>query len=69
MEYGVNARVGNMVVFSREGAVETFKKFAKICYTNLTMESSLVLSDCANDMHNLGFTWDEIEAIEIQAIA
>lgn len=69
MKYGVNARVGNMVVFSREGAIEAFKRFAKICYNNLTMESSCVLSDCADDMHKLGFSWEEIEAMEIQAIA
>lgn len=69
MKYGVNARVGNVVVFSREGAIEAFKRFAKICYNNLTMESSCVLSDCADDMHKLGFSWEEIEAMEIQAIA
>lgn len=69
MKYGVNARVGNVVVFSREGAIEAFKRFAKICYNNLTMESSCVLSDCADDMHKLGFSWEEIEAMEIKAIA
>ncbi len=69
MKYGVNARVGNMVVFSREGAIEAFKRFAKICYNNLTMESGCVLSDCADDMRKLGFSWEEIEAMEIQAIA
>lgn len=69
MKYGVNARVGNLIVFSREGAIEAFKKLAKICYNNLTMESSCVLSDCANDMHKLGFDWGEIEALEIAALA
>lgn len=69
MKYGVNARVGNIVVFSREGAIEAFKRFAKICYNNLTMESSCVLSDCADDMHKLGFSWEEIEAMEIQSVA
>lgn len=69
MKYGSNARVGNIVVFSREGAIEAFKRFAKICYNNLTMESSCVLSDCADDMHKLGFSWEEIEAMELQVIA
>lgn len=69
MKYGVNARVGNIAVFSREGAVEAFKRFVKICYNNMTMESSCVLSGCADDMHALGFSWDEIEEMEIKAIA
>lgn len=68
MKYGINARVGNLVVFSRQGAIEAFKNFAKYCYNNLSLESSCVLSDCALDMHKLGFSWDEIEALEIESI-
>ena len=68
MKYGVNARVGNIVVFSREGAIEAYRKFVDVCYNNLSIESGCVLADCANDMHELGFSWDEIEAIENQAV-
>lgn len=69
MTYGVNARIGNITVFSREGAIEAFKKFVEVCYNDFTIESCCVLSGCADDMHKLGFDWDEIEAIEIASIA
>lgn len=69
MKYGVNARVGNVTVFTREGAIEAYKKLSKICYQNLTMESSVVLGNAANDMNNLGFGWAEIEALEISSIS
>lgn len=66
-KYG--AMVGNLHVFTMEGAVEAFKLFAARCYAELTMESSVVLSNVADDMHRLGFTWDEIENMELEAIA
>lgn len=66
-KYG--ARVGNIQVFTLERAVEVYKMFAARCYENLTMESSCVLSDVAEDMHRLGFSWAEIEDMELEAIA
>ena len=33
------------------------------------MEASVVLSDVGDDMHRLGFTWAEIEDMELEAIA
>lgn len=65
-KYG--ARVGNIQVFTMERAVEVFQMFAALCYKNLTMESSCVLSDVSNDMHRLGFSWTEIEGLELAAI-
>ena len=66
-KYG--ATVGNIQVFTLERAVEVFKIFAARCYENLTPESSCVLSDVSEDMHRLGCTWSEIEAMELEAIA
>jgi hypothetical protein len=66
-QYG--ARVGNIQVFTMERAVEVFKAFAVRCYENLTIESSVVLSNVSEDMHRLGFSWEEIEAMELEAIA
>lgn len=68
MKYGTDARVGSVIVFTRDGAIEAFKKIVKLCYRDLTMESSCALSDCANDMRELGFSREEIEAMEIQAL-
>ena len=66
-KYG--ATVGNIQVFTVERAVEVFKMFAARCYDNLTMEASVVLSDVSDDMHRLGFSWVEIEDMELEAIA
>jgi hypothetical protein len=65
-KYG--AKVGNIQVFTIERAKEVFKMFAAECYKNLSLESSVVLSDVSLDMNKIGFTWDEIEAMEIEAI-
>lgn len=65
-KYG--AKVGNIQVFTVERAVEVFKMFAAQCYANLTLESSSVLTDVSFDMVKIGFTWEEIEAMEIEAI-
>ena len=66
-KYG--AKVGNIQVFTLERAVEVFKMFATRCYNDLTVESSVVLSEVSDDMHKIGFSWDEIEEMEISCIA
>lgn len=66
-KYG--AMVGNIRVFTMERAVEVYKMFAARCYADLTMESSVVLSSVGDDMHRLGFSWAEIENMELEAIA
>lgn len=66
-KYG--AKVGNIQVFTLERAVEVFKMFATRCYNDLTMESSIVLSKVSEDMHKIGFSWTEIEDMEISCIA
>lgn len=66
-KYG--AMVGNIRVFTMERAVEVYKMFAAHCYADLAMEASVVLSSAGDDMHRLGFTWAEIEDMELEAIA
>ena len=69
MKYGKNARVANIAVFSREGAENAYKTLAHICYKDMTIESSSVLSSAMLDMLALGFTPAECEEIELSAIA
>lgn len=61
--------IGGVPVFTIAGSVEAYKKLAAHCYSNLTMESSVVLSEEAEKLHDLGFDWDAIESFEIQAIS
>jgi hypothetical protein len=69
MKYGQNAKIANIVVFTREGAINAYKTLARICYDNLTLEASVVLSNAMLDMLALGFTAEECETIELAAIA
>lgn len=62
-KYG--AKIGNIQVFTKERAIEVFKLFAKRCYEDLTIESSSVLSDITNEMNRIGFSYEELEQIEI----
>ncbi len=68
MKYGKNARVGNLVVFSRQGAIDAFKTFAKICYERSTLEAVSVLTKVERDMYALGFTHAEVEELELSVI-
>lgn len=68
MEYGKNARVGNITVFSREGAIRAFKLFFERFTRDMTMEASIVVSDAMTDMLALGFTPEEVEEIELSTI-
>ena len=56
--------------FIKQQAVEKFIKLNKIFANHMTMEASIACSEQANRLHNqFGFSWEEIEAMEIQAIA
>lgn len=65
MTYGRNAKVGNITVFTREGAINAYKIFCELFNKELTLEASAVLSDAMKDMFKLGFTAEECENIEI----
>lgn len=65
-KYG--AKVGNLQVFTFEGAVNAYKTFCKVCLKNITLESSCVLDSVADDMKRLGFTPSQLEDIEIEVL-
>lgn len=62
-KYG--AKVGNLQVFTCEGAIKAYKIFCEIFNRDMTMEASAVCGAAAEDMHKLGFSWEEIEEIEL----
>ena len=66
MQYGKNARVGNLKVFNRQGAINAYKIFCAAFNKSMTHEASCVLSDAGLDMVSLGFTPYEIEKIEME---
>ena len=63
------AKVGNLTVFTREGAINAYRTFCKVCFKEITLESVTVLSHVADDMKKLGFTPGELEDIEIEEMA
>ena len=65
--YGV--MIGNKTVFTREAAEEYYKLFCKVAYRNLTMGSSMALSEVRDDMHNkLEYSYVELEEMEIEVL-
>ena len=64
----LGAKVGNLQVFTYEGAVNAYKIFCELFNKNMTIEASAVQSNAAEDMHRLGFSWEEIEAIELSTL-
>jgi hypothetical protein len=62
-KYG--AHVGNLPVFTYEGAVRAYKIFVQLFDKDVCMETSVAMGNAAKDLHNLGFSWEEIEEIEI----
>lgn len=57
-------KVGNLQVFTYEGAVNAYKIFCELFNREMTMEASVVASKAAEDMHRIGFSWEEIEKLE-----
>lgn len=57
-------KVGNLQVFTIEGAINAYKIFVQLFQRDMSMAASAVLSDVSDDMHRLGFSWDELEEIE-----
>lgn len=64
--YGV--KIGNLQVFTYEGAVNAYKIFCELFNREMTMEASAVMSDASLDMHRIGFSWEEIESIELSVL-
>ena len=54
----------------KQQAVEKFVKLHRYFATHSTMEVSILCSQAADCLHNIfGFSWEEIEAMEIAAVA
>lgn len=68
MEFGRNARVGNLTVFSREGAIRAYQIFCEIFNRDMTMEANVAQCGAFEDMIKLGFTPDEIESFELAVL-
>lgn len=62
------AKVGNLQVFTYDGAVNAYKIFCQLFNRDLTPEASAIQSDAALDMHRLGFSWEELEQIELSVL-
>lgn len=59
-------KVGNKMVFTVEGAERVFRLFARECYSNMSIESMLVMENVGEDMRKLGFTDEDIERMEME---
>lgn len=57
-------KVGNITVFTKEGAVEAFRTFQEICYKNISIESAAIMTDIEKDMLKLGFTYQDLEKLD-----
>lgn len=62
-------QVGGRTVFTRDGAVEVYKAFVEAVYSNFSAESALALDKVEEEMISLGFTREELEQIELSAVA
>lgn len=61
-------KIGGVTVFTYQGAIDAFKKFSRCVYNDLSFETSVALSNESEKMHELGFTWEQIEKLEIDSI-
>lgn len=64
-------KIGGITVFTYEGAKEAYKNFAKLAqdFEKYGAEGLYTLSDEFLKMQKLGFDPNEIEQLEIEAIA
>lgn len=60
-------KLGGVTVFTYDGAEAAYKALSARVYANLTMEASVALGDVADVMHGLGYSWEEINDMEITA--
>lgn len=56
--------------WNKQGHIDYYKKLATLASSNLTMELSIMMTDCAVVlMRQFGLTADEIEEIELACMA
>ena len=59
------AMVGHHTIFTRQGAIELYTAFVAHCYEKLDIAGAAVLAQVESDMVAIGFTHEELEAIEL----
>lgn len=66
-----SVRIGGITVFTYEGAKDAYRSFAKLAqdFEKYGAEGMYALSEEFLKMQSLGFEPDEIEQLEIEAIA
>lgn len=69
LNHNILNKIGGVAVFTIEGAADAYRRFAARCFSDFSMESSAALSAEADKLHALGFSWSEIESLELEAIA
>lgn len=53
----------------REQAANRYRTLTKVFVNNMNLEATMICGDYARYMHDTcGFSWSEIEAIEIEAL-
>ena len=63
-----SAKIGSIRVFTYHEAIEAYKLFVRRYHDDISWSGSEVLIKAADDMHALGFSYDEIEAFEIEVL-
>ena len=61
-------KIGSLSVFTYEGAINAYKLFVRRYYDDISWSACDVLIKAADDLHALGFTYDEIEGFEIEVL-
>ena len=66
-----SVKIGGVTVFTYEGAAKAFKTFSKLAYNfeKYGAEGIYALQDEAEKMKSLGFTAEELELLEVEALA
>lgn len=60
-------KIGGRICFTREAAEERYRRFCATFAQLPSPEGAIACSQVADDMFRIGFSWDEIEVIEISA--
>lgn len=61
-------KIGSLTVFTYEGAIEAYKTFVRRYDDDISWSAREVMIKVADDLHALGFSYDEIEAFEIEVL-
>lgn len=59
------ATVAHKPVFTTQGALEGYNAVLEVCYKSVDIAGSIVLSEAQDDMVKLGFSWEELDSIEV----